>query len=106
MTKDKKIILLELGELARKINEHNRRYYIDDKPTISDAEYDKLFDRLLAIERVHPDFIALDSPSQRVGATPPGRSRRFRIPSSNRKNDPKPPIMPLIAGNTRGSRRM
>lgn len=74
MTKDKAKTRLELGELARKINEHNRRYYIDDTPTISDAEYDKLFDRLLVIEQEHPDLIALDSPSQRVGAPP---SKKF-----------------------------
>ncbi len=49
------------------IAEHNRRYYVDDAPTISDAEYDGLFRELEALEASHPDLRSPDSPTQRVG---------------------------------------
>jgi len=60
----------ELERLRADINEHNYRYYVLDQPTVSDAEYDRLFDRLLEIERTYPELITADSPSQRVGAPP------------------------------------
>ncbi len=60
----------ELDELRRVINHHNRLYHTEDRPEISDAEYDRLFDRLLEIEKQHPELVAPDSPSQRVGASP------------------------------------
>lgn len=60
----------EYKELIEKINHHARQYYVLDSPVISDAEYDKLFDRLLEIEDKYPDIKAPDSPSQRVGAEP------------------------------------
>src|SRR5690606_38236681 len=47
--------------------EHDRRYYAEDAPTISDAEYDALRKRLLAIEQSFPELAAPDSPSQKVG---------------------------------------
>ena len=46
-----------------------------DEPEISDAEYDRLFDELKALEEEHPDLITPDSPTQRVGAPP---SERFQ----------------------------
>ncbi len=49
------------------IEEHNRRYYVDDAPTISDAEYDALFRELQALEADHPELVTPDSPTQRVG---------------------------------------
>ncbi len=64
----------ELSRLRALINEHNRRYYVEDNPTISDAEYDRLFDRLLEIESQYPELVTPDSPSQRVGAQP---SKKF-----------------------------
>ncbi len=60
----------ELQELRKEIEEHNRRYYLDDSPILSDEEYDRLFDRLLEIETQFPEFVTEDSPSQRVGTTP------------------------------------
>jgi DNA ligase (NAD+) len=60
----------EVKELREKINYHNNRYYVLDDPEISDAEYDRLFQRLLEIEREYPDLVTPDSPSQRVGAGP------------------------------------
>src|SRR4051812_5305968 len=53
--------------LRTQIAEANQRYYVDDAPTISDAEYDALFRELSAIEAEHPALRAPDSPTQRVG---------------------------------------
>jgi len=60
----------EIEELRRQINYHNVRYYRDDNPEISDAEYDRLMQKLLRLENEHPEFITSDSPTQRVGAEP------------------------------------
>ena len=62
----------KLSELRERIAEHNRRYYVEDSPTVSDAEYDRLMAELLEIEAGHPDWVTPDSPSQRVGAAPLG----------------------------------
>jgi len=55
--------------LVDELTEHDRRYYVDANPTISDLEYDKLAKQLVAIEAAHPDWIVPWSPSQRVGHT-------------------------------------
>src|SRR5437899_5355956 len=55
------------ASLRRTIEEHDRRYYVLDSPTISDAEYDALFRELQAIETEHPSLVTPDSPTQRVG---------------------------------------
>lgn len=60
----------EIEKLRQKINEHNYHYYVLDAPLISDAEYDKLFEKLKSIEKQYPELITADSPTQRVGATP------------------------------------
>ncbi|MEX1197290.1 MAG: NAD-dependent DNA ligase LigA [Pseudohongiellaceae bacterium] len=60
----------ELGRLRRDIEYYSARYYRDDAPAIPDADYDRLFDRLLALEEAWPDLVSDDSPSQRVGAEP------------------------------------
>jgi DNA ligase (NAD+) len=57
-------------DLREKINYHNYLYYALDSPEISDAEYDRLFDELVELEKKHPELIAPDSPTQRVGAPP------------------------------------
>ena len=54
--------------LRGELNRHNHAYHVLDAPTIPDAEYDKLFVELQAIEVSHPDLIVHDSPTQRVGA--------------------------------------
>ncbi len=59
-----------IEELRKAINYHNYRYYVLDSPEISDAEYDRLFDRLVELERRYPQLVTLDSPTQRVGALP------------------------------------
>lgn len=56
--------------LRREIEHHDRLYYLEDSPEISDAAYDALRRELEEIEREHPDLVAADSPTQRVGAPP------------------------------------
>ena len=70
MAKVSKKISDEYTMLKEEILEHNRLYYINDNPSISDADYDKLYDRLLEIEKEFPSLITADSPSQKVGAEP------------------------------------
>jgi DNA ligase (NAD+) len=60
----------ELNKLRDEIEQHNYRYYVLDSPTVSDPEYDRLFDRMLEIEKQFPQLVTSDSPSQRVGAAP------------------------------------
>ncbi|VAW18461.1 DNA ligase (NAD(+)), partial [hydrothermal vent metagenome] len=59
----------ELERLARQIKEHDRAYYLKDAPKISDAEYDQLRKRNLAIEERFPELKRADSPSDRVGSS-------------------------------------
>lgn len=60
----------ELLDLRRQIEFHNYRYHVLDDPLISDAEYDKLFQRLVDLEQRHPELASPDSPTQKVGAPP------------------------------------
>jgi DNA ligase (NAD+) len=60
----------ELDRLAHEIAEHDRRYYLEDQPSVSDAEYDALRQRNSAIEAHFPLLARPDSPSLRVGAKP------------------------------------
>ena len=55
-----------IAELSEQIREHDHRYYVLDKPTISDAVYDKLMRELTALEAEYPELRAADSPTQRV----------------------------------------
>ena len=59
-----------IEELRRLIRYHNDRYYRDDAPEVSDAEYDALFRELSALEAEHPEAFDPDSPTQRIGAEP------------------------------------
>ena len=56
-----------IGHLREEVNYHIYRYHVLDDPIISDAEYDALFQELVALEQAHPDLITPDSPTQRVG---------------------------------------
>jgi DNA ligase (NAD+) len=56
-----------IGELRAQILEHDRRYYIEAAPVISDLEYDRLLAELRELEARHPDLITPESPTQRVG---------------------------------------
>jgi DNA ligase (NAD+) len=57
----------QLETLREQLRYHNHRYYVLDDPQIPDAEYDRLFRELQALEAAHPDLISADSPTQRVG---------------------------------------
>ena len=60
----------EIEQLREKLRHHEYRYYVLDDPEISDAAYDKLMQRLQALEAAHPELITPDSPTVRVGGTP------------------------------------
>jgi DNA ligase (NAD+) len=63
-------VLQQLIELREKIHTANVAYYALDNPTIPDAEYDRLFRELQALEKKYPSAVTSDSPTQRVGSTP------------------------------------
>jgi DNA ligase (NAD+) len=54
------------AELREQLNDHAQRYYVLDDPQIPDAEYDRLFQALQALEAAHPELLTPDSPTQRV----------------------------------------
>jgi len=60
----------QIENLRRAIRHHDHLYYVLDKPEIPDSEYDKLYRKLLELEKAHPDLKSPDSPTQRVGAPP------------------------------------
>ena len=78
-------IIAELESLRREISRHDHLYYVEDRPEITDADYDRLFDRLVEIETQYPDLITPDSPTQRVGGAP---SKKF---------DPVPHRVPMLS---------
>ena len=61
---------VEHMRLALELEAHDRRYYQEDAPVVSDAEYDALRQRFNAIEKRFPELVSADSPSQKVGQTP------------------------------------
>src|SRR3954467_2433309 len=69
---------VEHKRLALEIEGHDRLYYQDDAPKISDAEYDALRQRVNAIESRFPDLVPSESPSQKIGAAPSGRFAKVR----------------------------
>jgi len=56
--------------LREEINKANKLYYVDNSPSMSDQEWDKKFQELIAIEKEFPETKTTDSPTQRVGASP------------------------------------
>lgn len=56
-----------IAHLRSEIDAHNYRYYVLDEPSVPDAEYDRLFNELKALEAEHPELVTPDSPTQRVG---------------------------------------
>ena len=56
-----------IEELKEQLNRWSHEYYVEDKPTATDAEYDKAYHELVALEVEHPEFVTADSPTQRVG---------------------------------------
>ena len=59
----------EVLQLTKTLNEANYRYYVLDDPTMPDFEYDRLLRRLEELEAAHPELLAPDSPTQRVGGS-------------------------------------
>jgi DNA ligase (NAD+) len=58
------------AELRTQLHHHGHQYYVLDAPTVPDAEYDRLFKELQALEAAHPELLTSDSPTQRVGGKP------------------------------------
>src|ERR1700756_2217438 len=69
---------VEHMRLALELEGHDKRYYQDDAPSVTDAEYDALRARFNAIEKRFPELVSAESPSQKVGAAPSGRFRKVR----------------------------
>ncbi|HZP34098.1 MAG TPA: NAD-dependent DNA ligase LigA [Candidatus Acidoferrales bacterium] len=63
-------LLEKVARLRDEIRVHEHRYYVLDRPAISDAEFDRLMNELKEIEAGHPELVTPDSPTQRVGGAP------------------------------------
>jgi DNA ligase (NAD+) len=68
--KSNETLAAEIAELRETIRQHDRRYYLDAAPIISDLEYDRLMDRLRLLENQHPEWQTADSPTMRIGDAP------------------------------------
>jgi len=66
------------AEIAAQVDQANRLYYEQDAPELTDAEYDRLFRELVALETAHPQLVTPDSPTQRVGGAPSGTFSEVR----------------------------
>jgi DNA ligase (NAD+) len=64
----------KIESLRNELHDHNRRYYIEDAPVISDYEFDMLLKELESLEAAHPEYVDPNSPSVRVGG---GITKRF-----------------------------
>lgn len=69
-SKNAQDFIIKINELRDVVNYHLRQYHVLDAAEIADAEYDALFDELLALEHAHPETATPDSPTQRVGGQP------------------------------------
>ena len=71
-----------VAQLRQVIEDHNHRYHVLAAPSISDAEFDRIYRELVELEERHPDLISDDSPTRRVGAEPQERFRKVahRVP--------------------------
>src|SRR5213078_4469104 len=65
-----KDVQARLDELRAELNHHLYRYHVLDDPEVTDAEYDRLYDELVALEDANPELVTSGSPTQRVGAPP------------------------------------
>jgi DNA ligase (NAD+) len=68
--KNESKLLDRVAKLREEIRLHEHRYYVLDRPSISDAEFDRLMNKLKLLETDHPELVTPDSPTQRVGGTP------------------------------------
>ncbi len=85
MTRD---VAREIAELRDLIRYHDRKYYVEAAPEISDLEYDRLMQRLKELEAAHPELVTPDSPTQRIGDQPvPELTQvRHRVPMLSIEN--------------------
>lgn len=67
---DSSVLQEKITSLRTRLEYHNKRYYLDAAPEISDAEYDKLFRELEELEKNHPEYDTPNSPTKRVGGAP------------------------------------
>ena len=76
------------AQLVEEIRRHDRAYYVEAKPVISDQEYDRLYHELLDLEKQFPELATPDSPSQRVGGAPLSefKSVRHAVPMMSLDN--------------------
>ncbi len=70
MASSRNAIEKKIFHLRQEIEKHNHHYHVLDNPLVSDAEYDRLFRRLLELEEKNPEFSSPDSPTLKVGAPP------------------------------------
>ncbi len=63
-------VTTEIAELREEIRRHDRKYYVEATPEISDTDYDRLMARLKKLEAEHPELVTPDSPTQRIGDQP------------------------------------
>ena len=70
-----------VAELRDTVDYHLYRYHVLDEPEIPDAEFDRLWDELLELEREHPELQSPDSPTQRVGAPPSDKFAKVEHPT-------------------------
>jgi DNA ligase (NAD+) len=70
------------AELRKVLDYHLYRYHVLDEPEIPDAEFDRLYDELVALEEADPDLVTPDSPTQRVGAPPSEKFQKIEHPTA------------------------
>jgi DNA ligase (NAD+) len=78
---DKNISFDTYLQLKKDLSYYSYRYYVLSKPVVSDAEYDKRYHELKAIEAEHPEWITSDSPTQRIGAPVSGKFEKVTHPA-------------------------
>jgi DNA ligase (NAD+) len=66
------------AELRELLGRYSYEYHVLDEPSLSDAEYDRLYDELVKLEEEHPELVTQESPTQRVGAPPSDRFQKVR----------------------------
>ena len=93
--------------LRSEIERANHAYYMLDAPEISDAEYDRLFRELQALEAAHPELLTPESPTQRVGALPRAHSPSIAIaaPCCHSRTRSQPRSLRPGSNATAGSHR-
>jgi DNA ligase (NAD+) len=74
-------VLSRAEELRERLTAYSYEYYVLDDPSVSDAEYDRLYDELVRLETEHPELVTPDSPTQRVGAPPSEKFEKVEHPT-------------------------